>query len=247
MGAGIDRADVSVVYSVAMGPPLPWTRRIPSYLLLLGLAALLVPGRAAEIPTVVVFGDSLTSGVGVDPDQAYPALLQDLVRAAGLPHRVVNAGVSGETTAGGLRRVSWVLRQPADVFVLALGGNDGLRGVPTDQTRENLAGIIRAVRATQPEARILLAGMEAPPNMGPEFTSAFRGVFPALAETFGLPRIPFLLEGVGGVPELNLADGIHPNPEGHRRMADLVWRHLRPLLQAADGAVESPEPPEDVR
>ena len=211
------------------------TPRLPIHRLSATLAfalALAVPVRADAPPVVVVFGDSLTSGVGVDLDQAYPALVQEKVREAGLPHRVVNAGVSGETTAGGLRRVNWVLRQSADVFVLALGGNDGLRGIPPEQTRENLARMILRVREVRPETRILLAGMEAPPNMGPEFTTAFRAIFPDLAETYRVPRIPFLLEGVGGEEDLNQADGIHPNPEGHRIIAALVWRHLRPLLQA---------------
>ncbi|TVR49677.1 MAG: arylesterase [Puniceicoccaceae bacterium] len=201
------------------------------------LASLAASGFAApaatddpRAPAVLFFGDSLTAGYGIDPDRAYPALIQERLEAAGLPHRVINAGLSGETTAAGLRRVDWILRQPVAVFVLALGGNDGLRGIPPEVTRRNLEGIIERVRSTHPEARILLAGMQAPPNMGPDFTRDFAAIFPELAHNHEVDLLPFLLEGVGGNPDLNLPDGVHPTPKGHRVIADLVWPALQPLL-----------------
>lgn len=182
---------------------------------------------------ILFFGDSLTAGYGLDdPALAYPGLIAQRIKAAGLPFDVVNAGLSGETTAAGVRRVDWVMRQPVAVFVLALGGNDGLRGIPIAETERNLQAIIDAVRARSPGIRIILAGMEAPPNMGPDFTREFRAIFPRVAEANGVPLIPFLLEGVGGEPELNQRDGIHPTPEGQRIVADNVWRVLEPVLRS---------------
>lgn len=197
---------------------------------LIGLAA--TPAGAAATRTVVFFGDSLTAGYGLeDPStQAYPAIIQKKIDQAGLPWRVVNAGLSGETSAGGLRRVDWILRQPVDVFVLELGGNDGLRGIPPGATAANLQAIIDRVRAKCPAARIILAGMAAPPNMGEDFTRAFAAVFPALAEKNQVPLIPFLLEGVVGKPGLDQADGIHPTAEGHAVVADTVWSVLKSCL-----------------
>lgn len=182
-------------------------------------------------PAVVFVGDSLTAGYGLDPDQAYPAVIAERMRQAGLTFDVVNAGLSGDTTAAGLRRTTWVLRRPVAVFVLALGGNDGLRGIPPAETERNLQAIIDAVRKAQPEARVVLAGMQAPQNMGPEFTTAFRELFPRLAERNGLPFVPFLLEGVAGVRELNQPDGIHPTAEGQQRIAAVVWPVLEPVLR----------------
>lgn len=190
-------------------------------------------GAVESRPAVVFFGDSLTAGFGVDPDNAYPSLLAERVRLAGLDVDVVNAGVSGDTTAAGARRVAWVLRRSVAVFVLALGGNDGLRGVPPAETERNLQSIVDTVRRVQPTARIILAGMQAPPNMGPEFTQEFREIFPRVAERNGLVLMPFLLEGVGGVPEFNQADGIHPNPEGHRHIAEILWPVLEPVIRDA--------------
>jgi acyl-CoA thioesterase I len=188
--------------------------------------------ESARGPAVVFFGDSLTAGYGLDdPDEAYPGLIAARVAAAGLPFEVVNAGVSGETTAGGVRRVDWVMRRPVAVFVLALGGNDGLRGIPVAETERNLQAIITAVREKSPSTRIVLAGMEAPPNLGPDFTDEFRAIFPRVAEANHLPLVPFLLEGVGGEPELNQRDGIHPTPAGQRIVADNVWRVLEPVLR----------------
>ncbi len=187
---------------------------------------------AAERRTILFFGDSLTAGFGLDePEtQAFPAVIKAKIDAVGLPYSVVNAGLSGETTSGGLRRIDWILRQPVDIFVLGLGGNDGLRGVPVDVSRANLKGIIERVRAKNPEAKILLAGMQMPPSLGPDYTRAFAAMYPEIADETGALLIPFMLEGVGGEPELNQRDGIHPNAEGHRRIAEVVWRVLLPVL-----------------
>lgn len=197
-------------------------------LLLLGLLTL--GAGAAEPRTLVFFGDSLTAGYGVDPAEAYPALIQGKIDAAGRPWRVVNAGLSGDTTAAGRRRIDWVLRQRINLIVLELGGNDGLRGIPPAETRANLQAMIDRIHAANPDVIIVLAGMQIPANMGPDYTRAFSRIFPELAERNRLPLIPFLLEGVGGIPELNQADGIHPTPEGHRRVAENVWKVLFPLL-----------------
>ncbi len=187
---------------------------------------------AAATKTIVFFGDSLTAGYGLDePDaQAYPALIAAKIEQAHLPYRVVNAGLSGETSAGGLRRVDWILRQRVDVFVLALGANDGLRGIEPTVTRTNLQGIIDKVRARDPAAKIVLAGMMMPPSMGSDYARAYDAIFPELARKNGLAFVPFLLEGVGGDTDLNQADGIHPTARGHAILADTVWRVLRPLL-----------------
>jgi acyl-CoA thioesterase-1 len=195
--------------------------------LLLGLAAGL---GAAEPRTLVFLGDSLTAGYGVDPDEAYPALIQRKIDAAGLPWKVVNAGLSGDTTAGGLRRLDWILRQPVDLLVIELGGNDGLRGIAPATTRSNLEAMIKRVHERQPHARVVLAGMQLPANMGPEHTRAFAAIYPEVARTGGVTLIPFLLDRVGGDPTLNLPDGIHPTPDGHRIIAETVWRTLQPLL-----------------
>lgn len=195
------------------------------------LAALAPAARGAETKTILFFGDSLTAGLGLaSPGQAYPALIRKKIAAAGLPWRVVNAGLSGETTAGGLRRLDWVLREPVAVFVLALGGNDGLRGLPPAATRANLQAIIDRTRARDPGVRIILAGMEMPRNLGPDYTRAFAAIYPELAAKNHLALIPFLLAGVGGRPELNQADGIHPTAAGHAIVAENVWKVLKPLL-----------------
>lgn len=185
-------------------------------------------------PSVVFLGDSLTIGYGLDPDQAYPALLQERADAAGLEFRIVNAGVTGETTSGGLRRLDWLLKQDVAVLVLALGGNDGLRGIDVATVEANLQAMIDRTRELRPEARVILAGMEAPPSMGDVFTAPFRAIFPRVAARNDVPLIPFLLEGVGGEPEFNQADGIHPNAEGQVRVAENVWRVLEPVLRALD-------------
>lgn len=189
--------------------------------------------RAETTPPVIVFlGDSLTAGYGLENPlaEAYPALIQEKLQAAGLPHRVVNAGISGDTTAGGLRRLNWILRQPVDVLVIALGGNDGLRGVDPAVTRANLQGIIDRAREKYPEVRLVLAGMQMPTNMNENFTRAYREIFPAVAKANRITLIPFLLEGVGADPALNQADLIHPTAEGQRRIAANIWPWLLPAL-----------------
>ena len=195
------------------------------------LACLLaLPAAAAEQRTLVFFGDSLTAGYGVDPDEAFPALIGKKIEEARLPWRVVNAGLSGDTTAGGVRRLEWVLRQPVDLIVLELGANDGLRGVKPDVTRENLQLMIDHIRTRYPKAVIVLAGMRVPTNLGPDYTAAFAALYPDLAAGNHLALIPFLLEGVGGRPELNQGDGMHPTAEGHAKVAETVWKVLLPLL-----------------
>jgi acyl-CoA thioesterase-1 len=200
-----------------------WRTVILSLWLVAGLAA-------AETKTIVFFGDSLTAGFGVDPDEAYPALIQQKIDRAGLPWKAVNAGLSGETTAGGLRRLDWILRQRVDIFVLELGGNDGLRGIAPATTRSNLTRMIDRIRQHYPEVKIVIAGMQLPTNMGPEHTRDFAAVFPEVARTSKAVLIPFLLDHVGGVATLNQPDGIHPTAEGHQIVADTVWRTLQPLL-----------------
>lgn len=186
--------------------------------------------EAQERSTILFFGDSITAGYGVDTEDAFPALIQSKLDSNNYHYRAVNAGLSGETSAGGLRRVEWVLQQSVDIFVLELGGNDGLRGVDPEDTKRNLQGIIDIVRKKDPKILLILTGMEAPPNMGQEYTNAFKQVYRDLAQENDLLFIPFILEGVAGNPELNLPDGIHPTEEGHKIVADLVWNTLYPLL-----------------
>lgn len=185
---------------------------------------------ASTKKTVLFFGNSLAAGYGVEPSQAFPALIGQKIDSAGLNYTVVNAGLSGETTAGGKSRIGWVLRQPVAVFVLELGGNDGLRGLPLAATRQNLQAIMDTVRQKSPQAIIVLAGMQIPPNLGTEYTREFRELFKQLADKNKAILIPFLLEDVGGIPKLNQADGIHPNPAGHKIVANTVWGIIRPLL-----------------
>ena len=180
--------------------------------------------------TIVFFGNSLTAGYGIEPTQAFPALIGRRLDSLDLPYKVVNAGVSGETSSGGKSRIDWILRQPVDIFVLELGGNDGLRGIPVEETKRNLQEIIDKVRGKYPSVKIIIAGMQIPPNMGQRYTTAFRNIFPALAEKNKAALIPFLLKGVGGEAALNLEDGIHPTPEGHRILAENVWEVLQPVL-----------------
>ena len=189
------------------------------------------PLSPATERVLVVLGDSLSAGFGVDPAEAWPARIQEWIRGARLPWKLVNAGVSGDTTAGGLRRLDWVLRRPVDALLIELGGNDGLRGLPLEVTRTNLQAVIERTRAKYPEARIVIAGMKMPDNLGEAYTRQFEGLFRDLAEKHRLVLIPFLLDGVGGRSELNLPDQIHPNAEGHRRVATNVWNVLQPVLQ----------------
>jgi len=184
-------------------------------------------------PVVLILGTSLTAGLGLDPDEAYPARLQEKVESAGSHWRVANGGVSGETSAGALRRLEWILQPNVKVLVVETGANDGLRGLDPDSTRANLEAIVRRARAADPGIRIVLAGMEAPPNLGAAYTARFRGIYRDLARRERLVLIPFILEGVGGVDSLNQGDGIHPNEVGARVVADNVWRVLGPELREA--------------
>ena len=198
--------------------------------IVLALGLLAGPTLAAQgnERVVVALGDSLTAGFGVAADEAWPALVEARLRREGYPYRVVNGGVSGDTTAGGLRRVDWALRNRPAVAVVALGANDGLRGLGTDAMEANLLAIVERLRAGG--ARVLVAGMEVPPNYGAAYARAFREVFPAVARRTGSALMPFLLNGVAADPRLNLADGIHPNAAGHRAIAEHVWPHLMGLL-----------------
>ena len=190
-------------------------------------------------PVVVFMGTSLTAGLGLlREEDTYVARLAELARDRGLPMRAVNAGVSGETSAGGLRRIEWVLRDSLDILFLELGANDGLRGHDPSSTRSNLQRIVESARSRYPEVRILIAAMEAPPNLGQRYTDDFREVFPEVALSTDAELVPFILEGVAGVPSLNQSDGIHPTSEGHERMAQNIWPHLRPSLEAWYGTRE---------
>jgi len=180
-------------------------------------------------PVIVALGDSLTAGLGLLADEAYPALLEERLRHEGYRYRVVNAGVSGDTTAGGLRRVDWVLRTRPAIVIVALGANDGLRHQSVAATRDNLVAIVRRLRAAG--ADVLLAGARVPPNYGDDYGRAFAGVFPDVARATGVPLMPFLLDGVAGDGRLNQPDGIHPTAEGQRLIADRLWPYLKPLLR----------------
>ena len=180
--------------------------------------------------TIVFFGNSLTAGYGLSPSEAFPALIQKKIDSLGLSYEVINAGVSGETSAGGNTRIDWILKQPVDVFVLELGTNDGLRGIPLTETKENLQSIIDKVKAKNPAAKFVLAGMQIPPNMGKKYANEFRNIYTEVAATNSITLIPFLLEGVGGEPKLNQQDGIHPTAEGNKIVASNVWRYLEKIL-----------------
>jgi acyl-CoA thioesterase-1 len=201
--------------------------------LALALTIVAVPSAfAATRKTVLVLGDSLAAGYGVDPAQAYPALLQEKINAAGLPFTIVDAGVSGDTTADGLGRVDWLLQRKMDVLMVELGANDGLRGIPTPTIQSNLQAIIDHARKKYPEIKIIIAGMKVPANLGPDYVNAFANVFPEIAGKNRAALVPFLLEGVGGQAGLNQADGIHPTPEGHKIVAENVWKVLKPVLES---------------
>lgn len=180
--------------------------------------------------TILFFGDSITAGLGVGESAAYPALIQEKIDSLKWPYRVVNAGVSGETSSDGLNRIGWVLQRPVDIFVLELGGNDGLRGINLNVTYTNLQGIIDSVRQRYSRAAIVIEGMKVPPNLGIDYTTKFAGIFPELARKNHVLLIPFVLEPVAGNPLLNQGDGIHPTREGHKLVADYVWKYLKPLL-----------------
>lgn len=182
-------------------------------------------------PTILFFGDSLTAGYGLSTEEAFPALVGKTLTERGKPVKIINAGLSGETSAGGLSRIDWVLRQPVDIFILELGPNDGLRGLPLEQTEKNLQAILNKVKAKSPSAKIVIAGMLVPPNMGADYSTRFSKIFPALAKKNDATLIPFLLQDVAGDEKLNQTDGIHPNVQGHRIVASNVVKVLEPLLK----------------
>jgi acyl-CoA thioesterase-1 len=187
--------------------------------------------QASETPKIILFfGDSLTAGYGLSPEEAFPALIEKKLVKAGKSAKVVNAGLSGETSAGGVSRIDWILKQPVDIFILELGANDGLRGLPIDQTVKNLQAIIDKVKVKNPKVKVVIAGMMVPPNLGPDYTSKFQKIFPDLAKKNSATLIPFLLQDVAGNEKLNLSDGIHPNPEGHKIVADNVLKAISPLM-----------------
>jgi acyl-CoA thioesterase-1 len=199
----------------------------PFFLILMGAPA------AAVAPRVILFlGDSIAAGLGLDPSEAFPALIQEKIDAQRWNFQVINAGQSGDTSAGGLSRLDWLLKNRIDVLVLELGGNDGLRGLPVATTQRNLQAIIDRTKAKYPEAKVIIAGMKIPPNMGGDYSRRFEAVFADLAKKNNALLIPFVLEGVGGVPHLNLADGIHPNAKGQQRVAANVWKVLEPVLRS---------------
>ncbi len=199
-------------------------------LVFLFVAAIAVAEEKARKRTILFLGDSLTSGYGLSAEVAFPAVIQAKIDSLGLGYEVVNAGISGETTSAGLSRMNWMLKRRIDVLVIELGANDGLRGVPLKVTRQNLQAIVDSSRKAYPNVNVVLAGIQVPPNLGPEYTSEFKEIFPELAAKNKVALIPFLLEGVGGMRELNLADGIHTTVAGHRKVAENVWKVLGPLL-----------------
>ncbi len=188
------------------------------------------PAKAVKKPVLMFFGNSITAGYQLDPDEAFPALINDKMDTSGYDYQVINAGLSGETSAGGLSRIDWVLNTVPDVFVLELGANDGLRGLDLAESKINLQGIIDKVKKANPEVHLVIAGMEMPPNLGKTYTDSFRKIFQELASENEAVLIPFILEGVGGIPKYNLPDGIHPTAEGHMIIAKNIWQYLEPVL-----------------
>jgi acyl-CoA thioesterase-1 len=226
-----DRDDPSIA---RLGTAL---RRALPLLMALAVVSASAAESRQESRTILFLGDSLTAGYGLSPEEAFPSLIADRLRERDLPFEVVNAGVPGDTSAGGLRRIDWLLRLQVDILVLELGANDMLRGLPPDMTKANLQAIIDKARAANPRVEIVVAGMLAPPNLGPEYATEFREIFPALAEANDAALIPFLLQDVAARPELNLADGIHPNAVGQQIVADGVWAALERLLDLGGAAV----------
>src|SRR5215471_7201970 len=215
-----------------LGTQLNSYSRLLDWILYVLLVAIILIG-AAPMPRVVLFlGDSITAGYGLDITQAYPALIQEKIDAKNWPFKVVNAGQSGDTTAGGLNRIDWLLRSRIDVLFLELGANDGLRGLPAENVQKNLQAIIDRVKTKYPEVKIVIAGMKVPPNMGRSYSDQFQFIFVSLAKKNNAPLIPFILEGVGGIRDLNLPDGIHPTARGHEIVAANVWKALEPVLQS---------------
>ncbi len=231
MGRKVDTPGRLVLVYRGCGPPMTIIRKLLLAIMLVCAVQVRVEAAESARGTVVVLGDSLAAGFGVDPSEAFPAILQQKIDALGWSYQVVNAGVSGDTTAGGLRRLAWLLRRKMDVLIVELGGNDGLRGISAGTTRTNLQGIIDRAREKYPQVKIVLAGMQMPPNMGEEYDRAFQRIFPEVAAANHATLIPFLLEGVAGKPELNQPDHIHPTAEGHKIVAENAWSALKPVLE----------------
>lgn len=186
---------------------------------------------AQDKKSILIFGDSITAGYGIDPSRAFPAVLQEKIDSLSLNYTVINGGLSGETSAGGLRRINWVLQRKVDVMILELGGNDGLRGIDLSSTKQNLQQIVERAKAKYPDMKIIIAGMQVPPNLGIEYTREFQTLYPDLAEKNNLQLIPTILDKVGGYDEYMQADQIHPNVEGHRIVADTIWDSLYPIIR----------------
>lgn len=201
------------------------------YKLLLILVMILSTSvHAQEKKSILIFGDSIAAGFGVEPNQAFPAVIQEKIDSSGLNYEVINGGLSGETSAGGLRRISWVLQRKIDIMILELGGNDGLRGIDLNSTKDNLQQIINIAQEKNPDIEIIIAGMQVPPNLGIEYTNQFVNLYPDLAESNNLPLIPLILNDVGGYDEYMQPDQIHPNVAGHRVVAETVWETLYPII-----------------
>jgi len=201
------------------------------WILLTGILFMFTRAEAVEKQRIVFLGDSLTAGYSLDSDLSFPSLIQQRIDREGLPFTVVNSGISGDTTAGGLRRLNWLMKQPVSIMFIALGANDGLRGFAPAVTRSNLTAIITTVKTNSPDTLIILAGMKLPFNMGTEYVKSFESTFREVAAEYDIPFLPFLLEGVAGQPEMNLQDGIHPNAAGHEKIAKLVWPYLEPVIR----------------
>ena len=189
-----------------------------------------VQAQDSNTKTILFFGDSITAGLGVDKSKAFPAIIQDRIDSLGLNYEVINGGLSGETSAGGLRRIDWILQRDIDIMVLELGGNDGLRGIDLNSTKENLQKIIDKVQTNNPDAKIILAGMQVPPNLGQDYTKQFETIYPELAEENNLPLIPMIMDKIGGDEELMQSDGLHPTPRGHKVIANTIWDTLESNL-----------------
>jgi acyl-CoA thioesterase-1 len=198
------------------------------------------PTSSLDQPSVVFLGTSLTAGLGLDPEQAYPALIQKKIDSLGLGYRVVNAGVSGETSAGAVRRADWLFQQPVSVLVVETGANDGLRGLPPDSLRANIQAIFDRAKRLQPPPRLVLLGMRVPPNYGRTYSQQFQSLYPELARANHAILVPFLLQDVGGIASLNQADGVHPTAAGQRKMAETVWKVLEPVLREGVSGRVSP-------
>ncbi|MCH7514955.1 MAG: arylesterase [Bacteroidetes bacterium] len=199
-----------------------------SFIIFITSLACMIPQDSRK--TIIFYGNSLTAGYGLAQENAFPAVVAELIEESGKKYKVVNAGVSGETSSGGLTRIDWILKQHIDIFILELGANDGLRGIPTKKTIENLLGIIDKLKSTYPDCKIIIAGMMVPPNMGQDYANKFAGIYSEIVKSTNAAFIPFLLEGVAGDPDLNLPDGIHPNSEGHKIVAKNVMAVLEPFL-----------------